>query len=261
MLKPIRAGIRRLFSHSARTPTVTARDVDAEIASHFAQRVESLVARGYSRDEALAEASRRFGDVEAARRQLIARAESTNRAMNVRERVATLRQDAAYSLRRLMRQPGVALVAIVTLAVGVGANTTVFAWMDGLVLNPLPVVRDINGLVALSSGTPSGATQSISYPDYVDWARMSHALRDVVAFRRQQLSVRFTREGDAKSIWGVLASSNYFAALGVEPTLGRFFRPEESSPAATAGAAPVVVIGYDMWQRQFGGGNVLGTPI
>lgn len=259
---PIRRGIRRVFRLAMRGGPSDASAIDAEIQSHLEQRIDALVRLGYSRDDAAAEARRRFGDIAAARARLIAQARRHGRRMTILEWFGTLRQDVVLTGRRVVTRPTFALVAVCTLALGVGANTTVFAWMDGLVLNPLPVVHNANTLVALQTLTPSGGTQSTSYPDYLDWAAASHTLRDVVAYRREQLSLRLSADDDARSIWGVLVSSNYFDALGLQPALGRFFRQDESGPVAKAGEAPVAVIGYEMWQRDFAGrGDVLGKPV
>jgi predicted permease len=181
--------------------------------------------------------------------------------VNLRERLGAVVADLRYAARRFGRAPSFVLVAMVTLALGIGANITVFTWMDGLVLHPLPLVKDVARLVALQTGTPSGGSQSVSYPDYLDWSTAT-ALSDVVAYRRQELSLRTSASGDAESVWGVLVSSNYFDVLGVRLVRGRTFRPEESSPRGSAGGAPVAIIGYDMWQRTFGAReDVIGSSI
>ena len=258
----IRDGVRRFFRlRTARAERIAAEMVE-EIESHLAQRVDELMARGYSPDEARREAERRFGDVAIARTHLATSAQRRERILNLREWFSSARQDLGVGMRKLAAEPMFALIAVVLLALGVGANATVYSWLHGLVLEPLPVVTDVGLLVAIRSTTPSGVASSVSYPDYIDWSAASHSLSAVVTYRRQQLSVQSQPNGQAEAIWGVMASSNYFDALGVSLVRGRGFRPEESAPLASAGTAPVAVIGYDLWQRQFAGrDDVVGQPI
>ena len=258
----IRNGVRRFL----RLRTGRVESIDAEMAeeieSHLAQRVEELVALGYAPADARREAERRFGNIAAAGGRLAASARKRERILNTRERLSSLRQDVSIGIRKLVAEPTFALIAIVLLAVGVGANATVYSWLHGLVLEPLPLVRDVGSLVALRSASPSGVASAVSYPDYLDWSAASHSLSAVVAYRRQQLSLQTDPAGQAEAIWGVLASSNYFDALGVSLALGRGFRAEESAPRASAGVAPVAVIGYDLWQRKFvGRDDIIGQPI
>lgn len=258
----IRSGVRRLLRFRVGRRETIAREMHEEIESHLAQRVDELVARGYTAADARREAERRFGDLATARSILVGSAQRRDQVLRAHERFSSVRQDLGVAARKLVAQPAFAVVAITLLALGVGANATVYSWLRGLVLDPLPLVSDVHSLVALRSTTPSGVASSISYPDYLDWAAASRSLRAVVAYRRQQLSLQLQPGGQAEAIWGVLASSNYFDALGVAPVMGRAFRPDESAPRAAAGAAPVVLVSYDLWQRSFAGRHdVIGEPI
>jgi predicted permease len=258
----VRRGIRRVLRLAIRSPRLTRADVDAEIEFHLRERTDHLIAIGLPADAAAAEARRRFGDPMLARHELVSSAQRQENVMQLRERFQTFAADCRLAVRGFRRTPMFVIIAVSTLALGIGANTTVFSWMEALVLDPLPVVSDVRGLVSLSTGTPSGGTQPISYPDYLDWSAATRRLAAVVAYRRERLSVRTTAGGDARAIWGVLVSSNYFDVLGVKPMLGRAFRADESAPRARAGGAPVVVIGYDLWQRELGGSTaVLGRLI
>lgn len=258
----IRDGVRRLFRlRTARAERIAA-EMAEEIESHLAQRADELIALGYSPAEARREAERRFGDVAIAGARLATSAQRRERILNGREWLSSVRQDLGVGVRKLVAEPTFALIAVVLLALGVGANATVYSWLHGLVLEPLPLVKDVGSLVAIRSTTPSGVASSVSFPDYLDWSGASRSLSAVVAYRRQQLSVQGQSNGQAEAIWGVMASSNYFDALGVSLVRGRGFRPEESAPLAPAGTALVAVIGYDLWQRQFAGrDDVVGQPI
>ena len=257
----IRDGVRRFFRLRSTRADRIAAEMAEEIESHLVQRTDELMALGYSPAEARREAERRFGNVSVARTLLATSAERRERILNVRERLSSVRQDLAIGIRKLVAEPTFALIAVVLLALGVGANATVYSWLHGLVLEPLPLVKDVGSLVAIRSTTPSGVASSVSYPDYIDWSATSRSL-GVVAYRRQQLSVQSQPNGQAEAVWGVMASSNYFDVLGVSLARGRGFLPEESAPLAPAGTAPVAVIGYDLWQRQFAGrDDVVGQPI
>ncbi len=166
-------------------------------------------------------------------------------------------QDLRYALHMLRKNPGLTIVAVVSLALGIGANTTIFSWMDGLVLHPLPLVKDPGRLVFLNTFGPGGMQWSVSYPDFLDWKAQTRRITGMSATNFDQFGLRTT--GQAERAWGVYASADYFGVLGVGPILGRVFRPDEDS---TLGGAPVVVLGYGFWQRKFAGDSaVLGRHL
>jgi putative ABC transport system permease protein len=165
--------------------------------------------------------------------------------------------DLRYALRMLRKTPGLTLVAVLSLALGIGANTTIFSWMDGLVLHPLPLVKDPGRLVFLKTLRPGGAEWSASYPDFLDWRAQARSVSDLSVAGMDQFGVKTS--GQAERAWGVYASADYFNLLGVHPLMGRLFRPDEAS---MPGSAPVAVIGYDFWQRKFAGdANVVGRHL
>ncbi len=165
--------------------------------------------------------------------------------------------DLRYALRMLRKNPGLTLVAVLSLALGIGANTTIFSWMDGLVLHPLPLVRDPGRLVLLKTLGPGGAQWSVSYPDFLDWRAQLRSVTDLSVFGNDQFGLRTT--GQAERAWGVYASGDYFDLLGVRPLKGRLFNPDETR---SPGGAPVAVISYAFWQRKFAGdANVVGRHL
>jgi len=164
-------------------------------------------------------------------------------------------QDVRYALRMMARNPGFALVAVLTLALGIGANTTIFTWVDGFLLHGIPGVPDAGRLMVFSTDY-RGTYMSLSSPDLEDFQARADKV-DLVAMDMQPMSLK---EGDeAERIYGCLVSSNYFAGLGVHPVLGRGFTPEEGKTPLTH---PVVVISHALWQRKFAGDkNMAGRTI
>ncbi|MFZ3255728.1 MAG: ABC transporter permease, partial [Candidatus Acidiferrales bacterium] len=167
----------------------------------------------------------------------------------------TFLQDLRYGLRVLMKSPGFAIIAILTLALGIGANSTIFSWINSTVLNPIPGVKHASQYVAVSI---NGRDQNpLAYPDYVDLRDRNHSLSSLVAASATSMSL--TSNGRPERVWGILASANYFDSLGVRPILGRGFLPVEDTKP---GGAPVVVISYRLWQTHFGGDpSIVGQTV
>jgi len=167
----------------------------------------------------------------------------------------TLLQDIRYALRWLRRAPGFTLVAVLTIGLSIGMNTTAFTWIENMLLRPLPAVPRSDQLVSLNTGGPGGDIWSVSYPNYRDWRDGSRGFEGLAAYSITEMSLRTT--GPSQRVWGVAASGNYFDVLRVRPLLGRAFRPEEE-----AQAAPVVVISHGLWRRAFAGDSgVVGRRV
>ena len=169
--------------------------------------------------------------------------------------VMTFLQDMRYGLRVLLKSPGFFTIAILTLALGIGANSTIFSWINSTVLNPIPGVQHASRYVAVSI---NGRDQNpLSYPDYRDLRDRNQSLSSFVAASNTSMSL--TSNGRPERVWGILASANYFDSLGVHPILGRGFLPAEDTQP---GGAPVVVISYRLWQTHFGGDrSVIGQSV
>jgi predicted permease len=156
-------------------------------------------------------------------------------------------QDLRYTLRSFSKSPGFAAVAILTIAVGIGANTTVFSWLRSLLLNPLPGVEQPQRIVAIENTAPDGEPITTSYLDYRDFRDNLRAVNFVTAYRGYVFSV-----GDAPNterVWGEMASGGLFDMLGVKPEVGRFFSVEERDDAQNAHA--VVVISHNYWKSHY----------
>lgn len=153
-------------------------------------------------------------------------------------------QDFAYALRRLRKSPGFTVVAILTLALAIGANTTVFSVLNALLLRPLPVANP-DRLVFLSQGKNG---QNQSFPNYLDFRDRTRTLSGLIATRIAVVAL--SHGGENARIWGYEATGNYFQVLGLHPDLGRFFTPAEDRKV---GGEPYVVLSYAGWQHLFGG--------
>jgi len=186
----------------------------------------------------------------------------------------TIWQDVRYAVRTLVKTPAFTLAAIVSLAIGIGANTTIFTLLNTLFLNPLPVARP-SELVAVLTVASRNATQfgnllPLSYPNLEDFRERNSVLRDLAGYspplplalslsNRRAGAPGVTMDEQPQRVFAQLVTGNYFDVLGVRPAAGRFFRPDETR---TRGTHPVAVIGYGLWQRRFGGSaDAIGRTI
>lgn len=159
--------------------------------------------------------------------------------------------DLRYGLRGLTKNRGFALAAVLSLAFGIGANTTIFTLLNAILLRPLPV-RDPAHLAAVFHTDPRIPGRLLcSYPNYRDYRDHNTVFSALLLY--SVLTVNLTGRGDPQLLMGQLVSANYFATLGVDPVVGRGFRAEEDVP----GASPVVVISHGLWMRLFGGNRDL----
>ena len=166
-------------------------------------------------------------------------------------------QDLRYGVRMLVKRPGFTLVAVLSLALGIGANTAIFSLINTLLLRPLPI-RQPEQLVALNNvGEGRSMFSNFSYPNYKDLRDRNEAFSDLIAYRIMPLSS--SHDGINERLWGYEVSGNYFAALGVQPALGRFITVDDDR---TLGAHPVVVISHKYWQQSYGSApDVIGKEM
>ena len=169
----------------------------------------------------------------------------------------TIWQDMKYGARLLFNNPGFALVAVLTLALGLGANTTIFSWLNSVLINPIPGARDQQELVVVVPGSPTFRVSSFSYPDFVDYRNENTVFQGLAI--HDFAAVNLGGEVNPERIYAELVSANFFDVLGVKAILGRTFLPEEDTGF---GGHPVVVISYPLWQRRFGGDpQVVGKTV
>jgi predicted permease len=165
-----------------------------------------------------------------------------------------LTRNLRYALRGLRKSPGFTVVAVATLALGIGVNATIFSLVSALLFRPLPVDRPGELVNVYGRTTEAARHDALSYPNYLDYREQSATLAGLIAHTNFFASL--SREGSAELVVGEVVSDNYFEVLGVQPALGRTFVAEEF---AGAGAGPVAVISHDFWQTRFGGAaDVLG---
>ena len=155
--------------------------------------------------------------------------------------------DVRFALRMLRKAYGVSLVAILSLALGISVNTTVFSWVRGILLNPVPGVAHGDRLVTIETVTPSGAMIDASYPDFQDYRDRSRLVDGVVAFKERPLGLG--EDTRTERVWAMMVSGNYFDVLGVKPALGRFFAGDEQRD--TFDSAPVAVLSDALWKGRF----------
>jgi len=159
--------------------------------------------------------------------------------------MTTLIQDLKFGLRMLAKNPGFTAVAVLTLALGIGANTALFSVVNGVLLNPLRYTEP-DRLVAVFSRDANFATSSISYPNFLDWVRDNRSFSALAAYVDDDFSL--TGLGEPERVPAERISANFFPLLGVKPVIGRAFLPEEDH----LGATPVVLISGGLWKRRFG---------
>ncbi len=157
----------------------------------------------------------------------------------------TLLQDIRFGIRMVAKSPGFAAIAILTLALGIGANTALFSVVNGVLLNPLPY-RQPDRLVAIYGKTQEFSHSSIAYPNYLDWVRTQRSFSSMGAFREDNYNL--TGMGEPERVKGEMVSADFFSVLGVNPVAGRLLRPEEDQ----VGAQPVALISGGFWKRKFG---------
>src|SRR6266404_2259390 len=167
--------------------------------------------------------------------------------------MGNLIKDIRFGARNLLKHPAFAAVAIVTLALGVGANTAIFSVVSATLMRPLPVSHP-ESLVFVFSGGPGGV---FSYPDYADFRDQNQVLDGLIAWGG--ISAALNSDDQTDQVNGAIVSGNYFQVLGVGAEVGRVISPEDDR---TPGAHPVAVISHGLWQRRFGGDpNIVGRQL
>src|SRR6266481_1657796 len=226
-------------------------DLSEEIQEHLEEKIEELVAGGMSRKEAAAAARREFGNVRLT--------EEDSRAVWRWAPIEDFFTDVRFGARMLRKNPGFTAVAIVTLALGIATNTTIFSMVSGWMLRP-PSIKDPGKVVMIFSTNPAkgrGWDQNpVSVLDFVAWREQSHAFEDMVASQGSDFAL--TGEGEPERLEGRHVSASYFNLLGVSAALGRTFLPGEDQ----SGHDQVVILSDGLWQRRFASNpKVLGEAV
>lgn len=244
----------RLF----RTAGQITAEVDEEIRFHLEMRIAELVRAGMTPAQAREEALRRFGDLERARLDMNAADQRRERRVRRREYLEELVQDLAHAVRQLRRRPAFAIVTVLTLAVGIGADTAVFSVADHVVLRPLPH-HDAGSIVALweFDQRTGESRKEVSAGNFVSWRDRSQSFASMALIEPYGFDLSAS-DGPPVAVrtWGV--TEGFFETIGGPPVLGRGFLPDEHVP----NAPPAVVLSYRFWQQRYGSDpRLIGSTI
>jgi macrolide transport system ATP-binding/permease protein len=216
------------------------RDLEEELRLHLELAVDDARRRGEPRESAARAARLRAGGV--------AQAMEAQRDQRGLPWLEDLARDLRYACRMLARNPGFAIVSVTSLAIGIGANCAVFSFADTLLLRPLTVPRP-GDVVTVGLTGSSRDSLVASYRDYLDIRNQSKSFSGLVAFAKATVGFATERGATPKLCVGMLVSGSFFRVVGVEPQLGRDFRPDEE---LVPGRDAVVILGHDFWEQQFG---------
>ncbi len=223
------------------------KELNDELQSHLAMARQDLVDRGATPDNADAGARREFGNV--------ALVEHVTRDQWRGRRFDEFLQDLRFALRTLRKSPGFTIVAILTLALGIGANTSLFSVVNAVLLNPI-LYPHPEQLVMLHESKPNFRSGSISYPNFRDWQHDNHSFSSMAVTRGSSFTL--TGLGEAEELRAQFISSDYFSLLAVQPVIGRFFATGEDE----IGAPPIVLISENFWHRKLSGSpDVIGKTL
>src|SRR5262245_31981978 len=222
-------------------------DLDDEIETHLRLLSERYVRQGMTEAEAARAARRQFGNV-----TLL---QEVNREMRGIRLVETFVQDLRYGVRMLGKDPGLTFVAVLTLALGIGANTAIFSVVNAVLLRPLPY-RDPDQIVTVSERYPNQTVFGLRCRDYLYWREQAKVFEQFGAYSSSTADL--SGNGEPERLTAGMVSADLFATLGVAPTFGRAFTPAEDKPDG----APVVILSHNLWRRRFGGDpQVIGRAI
>ncbi|MBV9771362.1 MAG: ABC transporter permease, partial [Bryobacterales bacterium] len=219
-------------------------DLEEELQFHLEMKQAQYQERGTPEQEARYAALRQLGN------QTLLKERS--RQMWIWGWLESAVQDTRHAFRLFRRSPGFTLVAVMSLALGIGANTIVFSVLDALVLRALPITEPERVYFVNNSGGPAQ-----SFPNYRDLRDRNSAFESLFAYRIAPMSLSDDR--GAQRVWGYLVTGNYFQSLGIQPALGRFFTPAED---VQPNASPLAVLSYSCWQNRFAGDSqIVGREI
>src|SRR5215472_12772341 len=239
--RTIFSGLRSLF-HKERVE----RELDEELSGFLELAAEEKMKQCMSRKEALRAVRLERGGLDATKEQVrTARWESFFEACW---------QDLRFAIRMLRKSPGFTAVAVLTLALGIGANTAIFSLVNGVLLRPLPY-RNSDRLAIVWEKSRDGSPENVGYATYLDWKAQNKSFEQLAIYSSWQPVLQI---GEPEQLNGLRVTSNYFRTLGVHPEIGRDFLPEEDVPNANK----VVMLSHSLWQRKFNSDpNIVGKPI
>ena len=245
------AWVRRLLSQTRvwRSPRQVDQDFDQELETHLDLLMEESVRRGMSPEEAKRAARIRLGG----HTQL----KETNRELHGLPAIETLLQDTRYAFRMLRKNPGFTAVAVLTLALGIGANTAIFSVVYAVLLKPLPYTNPEQLFTAFQANTQQGIAETgCSYLNFEEWSAQNHVFSEMAGNVAHQLTL--TGHAEPTVVNTSVVTPEFFALLDVKPVAGRIFFPQDGKQ----GAPPVVLVSEDLWRGRFGADpKIIGTSI
>ncbi len=222
-------------------------DLDQEVQSHLALLIEENIRAGMPPKEAERAARIELGGVDQVKERV--------HKVQTGNWLHSIASDCRYGVRQLRKNPGFAVVAILTLAVGIGANTALFSVVNGVLLDPLPYPHP-EELVWVAEKFPPFEQFAISYINFLDWSRLNHTFQNLAAYRQNDFNL--TGSGEAQRLKATQVSASFFPLLDVKPLLGRNFSADEDR----RGATPVVMLSASLWKNKFGASReILGKTI
>ena len=247
----------RIFQFPRRSRRSIEDDVDDELRFHLEARTEELIRSGMARVEAELQAAREFGDVDDARRYLRRIDGLTEDVIRRRDYMSEFIQDVKYSLRSLGAAPAFAATAMLTLALGIGANTAIFSIVHAVILQPLPFPQPDRLYAIYSANRTAGQLQGpVSAVDLDDWRAQRRQIEDLGGYFYAEGSsgVNLTGRGAPRRLSAVFVTAGFFTALGQPAQAGRL--PLENE-LARGGPDKVVVLTHEFWLREFGGSSAV----
>ncbi|HEX5423883.1 MAG TPA: ABC transporter permease [Candidatus Acidoferrales bacterium] len=243
LLRNIASGLRSLFQKQRAD-----RELDEELRGFMEMAAEESMKQGSSEKDALRAVRLERGSVDGAKEVV--------RAAGWESFLETFWQDLSYGIRMLRKSPGFTAAAVLTLALGIGANSTIFSWISSTLLNPIPGVAHTSRIVSVMRGERSDhPSPPFSYLDYRDLRDYNRTFTGLLAYHDDYMSL--TGAGKPERVYGALTSWNYFDVLAVHPILGRAFLPSDEQPGVA-----VAVISYALWQTHFGrDSSVIGKTL
>jgi len=222
------------------------RDIAEELQSHIDLRIESNLASGMSPADAQREALLRFGNPTSTKERVTASDTTLS--------LAGLSRDIRYAARQIRRSPGFALTAILTLALGIGANVIVFGVLNAMILHPLNIPEP-DRLMQLANERPGDDNQS--HPDFLDYRARNSTFSDMAAYRMGAAGL--SSDGGAQTTWEFEVSTNYFDMLGIQPQIGRFFHANDDHGP---NSAPYIILSDTLWHNRFNADpRIVGTTV
>jgi putative ABC transport system permease protein len=241
LLRSIASGLRSLFRKEQ-----VSQELDEELNGFLEMAAEEKMKQGMSRKEALRAVRLERGSLEVSKEEV--------RSSGWESFVETCWQDLRFAVRMLRKSPGFTAVAVLTLALGIGANTAIFSLVNGVLLRPLPY-RNPSRLTMVWEKNRDGSPENVGYATYLDWKSQNKSFEEIAIYSSWQPVLQV---GEPEQLSGLRVTSNYFRTLGIHPEIGRDFLPEEDIPNANK----VVMLSHSLWQRKFNSDpNIVGKPI